>query len=105
MTDSRVLLSTSRADSLPMSILQAGASGCGVVASPVGAVTEILSDGRGVLVRGTSDRWVKEILAYLDSMNPECEPNPRLRKYIETKYSHDAMVSALRRVYTQVLDC
>ncbi|HET6350926.1 MAG TPA: glycosyltransferase [Coriobacteriia bacterium] len=95
----RVVVSPSAVDSLPMSVLTAGACGAWVVATPVGEVPALLADGRGSLVEADADAWLAEILRVLDRLEPHAVPGEGLRQVVCERYAPPVVAGALQAAY------
>lgn len=95
----RVLISPSAVDSLPMSVLTAGACGAWVVATPVGEVPALLADGRGSIVEADAQAWLAQILRALDGIDAGSVPGEALRRFVRERYAPDVVAGALKAAY------
>jgi glycosyltransferase involved in cell wall biosynthesis len=99
------LVLPSYAEGLPMAILEAMSYGIPVIATRVGAIPEVITDGReGFLIEpgdvsALADRMLKI------SGDPELrrQMGQAARRRVEAEYSLDAMVDRIMNVYAEVL--
>ena len=106
LADTRVLFHPSARESLPMSVLEAGASGCAVVAGPVTSLPYLLGDGRGTLVGGSDPvDWALAVRCELDRVaaQPDEIPGPAFRDFVRDQYATARAMAALGGVYAEML--
>lgn len=95
----------SRAEGLPMAMLEAMACGLPVISTTVGAIPEVITDGvEGFLVEpGDVDALAERIL----QLEGNAELRQRMglagRRRVELSYSVDRMVESIVRVYQETL--
>ncbi len=99
------VLASTRTEGIPQSLLQAFAAGVPVVASDVGGIPEVVTDGAtGLLVKADSAaglaRGIAEVLA-----DPVAAERRALagRRLVEERFSHVAVMKRLLDLYAEVL--
>jgi glycosyltransferase involved in cell wall biosynthesis len=99
--ESDILLFASPAENFPCVILEAMASGCCVVATPSGGVTEQITDGEtGFLASAISGEALAEALIRAPKTRAELRDiGARARRSVIENFSEDRMIEAHRRVY------
>jgi len=99
-----VVVSSSRQEGLPMAILEGMASGLPLVATAVGEVPTVVSEGTGVLVPADD---VGALTAGISELLRDPERRARLgaaaRKLIEDEYSAERMTADYLRVYDEAI--
>lgn len=91
----------SRWEGLPMVILEAGARAVPVIATPVGAVPELLDDGCGYLAQ---EGQIAHVLDALLADRTEAEARGgRLQARIAAHYSMTAMTQGFAKLYAAIL--
>lgn len=102
MTEADLFLSYSSWEGLPMSVLEAGSLGLPVLATPVGALPELLADRRG---------WVASDLEYFATLqsivaapHEARERGERLQSHIAANNGIDAVVSGHTKIYEKALN-
>ncbi|MCA8980537.1 MAG: glycosyltransferase [Planctomycetes bacterium] len=102
--DLDVVLSTSRIEGMPVALIEAGAAGLPVVATPVGGVPELVAHER----TGYLGEDVTELAYGLDRLLADpaerkgCGQRARLR--IEKRHSAKALADRLEALYTALLE-
>lgn len=101
-----VLCLPSRAEGMPMSLLEAMASGMAVVATPVGAIPQVIEDGvNGLLVPVDNDRALAEALArLLEDRDLRERLGSEARRTVFEKYGMQVHVRALVELYRCAAD-
>jgi len=104
-SDVVVLPSHDVVETLPLSLLEAMACGTPVVASRVGSVPEVVSDGEtGLLIApGSAPELAAAIVATLDDRAGAQQRAELARRRVETYYSVDRTVSGYRRLFDEVM--
>jgi glycosyltransferase involved in cell wall biosynthesis len=91
-------------EGLPLAALEALAGGVPLVATSVGALPELLSDDAGVLVPPGDERALS---AAIGALAADAEARERIGKRglerVRADYSFEGMISALERLYDEVL--
>ncbi len=96
----QVYVSSSRAEALGTSVLDACLAGVPVVATAVGGHLETLADGRGVLCEpGDAAAMARQVACVLDQPARTAAMAERAREHAARVYSVPAMVSAYLSVY------
>jgi glycosyltransferase involved in cell wall biosynthesis len=95
----------SSAEGLPLAVLEAMATGCAVVATPVGGVPEVVSDGEtGLLVPpGDVDALTSALSFLVASPEHRARLSAAARKRIEERYAIDVFARAVQDVYDRIL--
>lgn len=99
-----ILVSTSDHEGTPNAILEAMSYGIPVVATDVGGTSEILNDGRGVLVEPDNERQLVEATARLisnEKMRQKIGDNGR--RYVEEIHSISFLQDQLINLYEKLL--
>lgn len=93
------LLSTSRAEGMPVAMIEAAAAGLPVIATPVGGVEELVVHERTGMI-GTSDEELAFGLAQLlENSSERLACGQRARMRVERKHSAPALADRLEAVY------
>ncbi|MDP2990672.1 MAG: glycosyltransferase family 4 protein, partial [Kiritimatiellota bacterium] len=105
MRQASVYVRPSYLEGMPLTVLEAMASGLPVVATPVGGTPELLKDGvHGYLSPvGDPAALAAAISRVLDDPDGAAQMGRRGRELIESGYTWDAVVKQTERVYTEVL--
>jgi glycosyltransferase involved in cell wall biosynthesis len=100
-----IMVSASRQEGLPMAILEGMASGLPLIATPVGAVPTVISDGRtGVMVPPADPTLLASaILTLLKNPVQRERLGSAARKLIEDEFSASRMTADYLRVYEEAL--
>ena len=95
----------SSAEGFPLAVLEAMATGCAVVATPVGGVPEVVSDGvNGVLVRpGDAEALAVALNDLVASPERRARFGDAARQRIEERYAIDVFARAVQTVYDTIL--
>lgn len=99
------VLASTRTEGVPQSLLQAFASGIPVVATEVGGVSEVVTDGvTGVLVKpGSASGLARGIEAVLADPAAALRRATAARTLVEEGFSHQASMTRLLEVYSELL--
>jgi glycosyltransferase involved in cell wall biosynthesis len=99
-----VFVLPSYAEGLPMSLLEAMAAGCPVVATPVGGIPDLVIDGvNGLLVPVGDPRALSEALArILHDSELARRLGRAARSTIESRYTAERSVDRLEQVYAEL---
>ncbi|MEO6848710.1 MAG: glycosyltransferase [Chthoniobacterales bacterium] len=97
------LLLTSRYEGMPITVLEAMASGLFVVGSDLDGVKEVISDGvNGYLVNPNSaPDFVSRLNSLIASTDVRRTVGNAARRHVETHFAIESMVSTLERLYLQ----
>ncbi|HEX7787557.1 MAG TPA: glycosyltransferase, partial [Methylomirabilota bacterium] len=98
-------LASTRTEGVPQALLQAFAVGVPVVASRIGGIPEVVSDGQtGLLVAsGSSDELAGAILRVLDDSDAAARRARAARALVERSFSHEASITRLLALYEELL--
>jgi glycosyltransferase involved in cell wall biosynthesis len=101
MRDAAIFVRPSSLEGMPLSVLEAMATGLPVVATPVGGTPEVLRDDvHGYLVPvGDSQVLADALIKLLDDRFLAEEMGHRGRELVVSNYSWDAAVNQTERVY------
>lgn len=92
---------TSRTEALPYTILEAGYAGLPVLASRVGGIPEIITNGEnGVLVRPNSEEIYQALGHLFSQTNKRAEYGTKLKTKVEKEFSLETQISQTIKVYT-----
>ncbi len=92
---------TSRTEALPYTILEAGFAGLPILASRVGGIPEIITNGEnGVLVRPNSEDIYQALGHLFSQANKRTEYGTKLKAKIEKEFSVEQQISQTIKVYT-----
>lgn len=99
------LILPSRWEGMPNVLMEAMAAGLPCVATPVGAVTEMLQDGRGILTEGTDPGALAEAMQKSMSLTIEerQEMGRRAQAYIQQECSPEAVIERWEQVLLSVV--
>jgi len=100
------VLASTRTEGVPQSLLQAFAAGVPVVATRIGGIPEVVTDGStGLLVPPGDPRALAEALrAVLTDRGPALARARRARGMVEERFSHGTAVERLLALYEELLD-
>ncbi len=92
-------------EGMPLSVVEYGVMGLGVVATNVGQIPEILDEGRaGILIPPASaDILAEKILWLLQHPDERRELGQRLQKHVHMRYSEESVIAQVASVYDTVL--
>lgn len=95
----KLFVLSSYTEGLPYTILEAMASGTPVLATPVGAIPDVIKDGEtGFIMENNSPECIaKNVIRALEHPNPE-EIIKNARALVEKKFTHKAAVERYRKI-------
>lgn len=96
-----VMVLPSAVESLPMAVLAAAVCGCQVLATPVGALPELLAEGRGVLLPLNVADWEHALHEVLE--NGSDTGACALNAYVEEFYSRSMVANQITEAYRAIL--
>jgi glycosyltransferase involved in cell wall biosynthesis len=92
---------TSRTEALPYTVLEAGLAGLPVLASRVGGIPEIITNGgEGVLVRPNSEDIYQALGHLFSQANKRVEYGAKLKAKVEKEFSLEQQIAQTMKVYT-----
>lgn len=105
MRHADIFMLSSIAEALPVSAMEAQASGLPVIATDVGSVYQIVEDGEsGLLVPPGDSRELKKAIIYLiDNQTRWADMGLRGRKIVEARYDRYILCTELMDVYRQMV--
>jgi len=99
------VLASTRTEGIPQSLLQAFAAGVPVVATDIGGIPEIVTDGAtGLLVKAEAQDLARGIERVLDEPIGARQRAAAARALVEERFSHAAVVARVLDLYAEVLD-
>ncbi len=99
-----VLVNPSIRETFGMSLIEAMASGCPVIASKIGGMKDLVSDGEtGLLItRNDADALAEALISLLNNPDQRAKMGGAGRKRVETAYTWNAIVKDLEAYYTKI---
>jgi glycosyltransferase involved in cell wall biosynthesis len=97
MNSADVFVMHSRWEGMPMALLEAGAAGMPVIATPVGSIPEILGDDRGIVA--TAEEFPTALRRLAADPAAAIAMGERLRAHIAANYSIASTVRSHERLY------
>lgn len=92
---------TSRTEALPYTVLEAGLAGLPVLASRVGGIPEIITNGQeGVLVRPSTEDIYQALGHLFSQANKRVEYGVKLKAKVEKEFSLEQQINQTIKVYT-----
>jgi glycosyltransferase involved in cell wall biosynthesis len=98
------VLLTSRSEGMPVSLIEAGASGLPVVATRVGGVEELVADERTGYLAATVDELAFALARLLDDETGARAMGQRARVRVQARHSAQALAQKLEQLYGAVLE-
>ena len=100
-----IVLLTSDAEGMPVTLIEAGMCGRVCVGTDVGSVAEVVLDGEtGRVVEPKTSELVDAVLELLDDRSKLAALGQSARRHTAERFSMAALVSATEKVYDSVLD-
>ncbi|WP_313531255.1 glycosyltransferase family 4 protein [Sphingobacterium multivorum] len=100
MLNSKVLILPSYTEGFPNVVIEGMALGCSIIASSVGAIPEMLNEGRGILVPPRNIPDLKEsISALLDNHTERLKLSSKAEKFALENYSMESIIKKLEKIW------
>lgn len=105
MREASLLVRPSTLEGMPLTVLEAMATGLPVVATPVGGTPELIRDGENgyLFPVGDSEAMAQRILRLLDTPSLAREMGSRGRRQVEASHTWEQVVEKTEGVYAQVV--
>ena len=105
LQEGQVFVLPSYYEGLPLALLEAMAHGLAVIATPVGAIPDVIADGRtGLLVPvGDADKLASAIVWMGRNQSDVRSMGQEGRKVVESRYSSAAMAEAYLHLYRELI--
>ena len=103
LADLDLVLLTSRAEGLPVALIEAGAAALPAVAMDVGGVSEVVAHERTGLVGSSADELAFHVDRLLQSPGERATLGRRARLRVADRYSAAALADRLEALYTAVV--
>jgi glycosyltransferase involved in cell wall biosynthesis len=104
LADLDVVLLTSRSEGMPVALIEAGAAGKPVVASPVGGVEELVAHERTGYLGETTDELAYFLTQLAENDQDRQDMGHRARLRVAKQHSAAALARRLDAVYTAVVE-
>ena len=104
LADLDLVLLTSRSEGMPVALIEAGAAGLPVVATPVGGVPELIAHERTGFLGETVDDLAFHLADLLDRKDERAAMGGRSRLRILKRHSAEALTDRLEAVYSAVVE-
>lgn len=101
--NSDVLIHYSTLDNFPISIIEAMATGLPVLANPVGAIPEIITNGDNGYILQDCDDAMSKIVPILENVDMRRQLGKRAREIVERDYSWRVVIENYYRIYERIL--
>lgn len=85
----------SHSEVLPLSVLEAAASGCKLLVTEKSAIKNILPEGEGVRFVSPAEEEIKKMLSVIRSDRP----HPDLKQMVQEKHTWQAVAADINRIY------
>ncbi|WP_435102115.1 glycosyltransferase family 4 protein [Halarchaeum sp. P4] len=103
LTDASVYVLPTRAENLPIAVLEAMAGANAVVSTPVGAIPSVVTDANGVRVpAGDADALADALATLIDAPERTRGLGAASRRYVEDTYDWDVVGPRLHDLYREV---
>jgi len=103
LENSDIFLYYSHHDNFPNIILEAMACGLPVVTNSIGAVSEMIEDGKDGYITRTSEAYLESLLNLADSSDLRSKVGQNARRSIETKFDLSKVFDSYIEIYKKVL--
>jgi glycosyltransferase involved in cell wall biosynthesis len=105
-SDLDIVVCCSRNEGTPVSVIEACAAGRPVIGTPVGGMTDIISEGvNGLLVpSGDADALAAAIAGLIDDSERRKAMGAAGRRMVLERYGADRMVKELKQIYSNLLE-
>lgn len=100
LREAHVFVMHSRQEGMPIALLEAGAEGLPVVATPVGSIPSLLADKRGLLA--TESEFPQALRHVLGNPEAALAMGAKLRRYIADHHSMATVAAAHERLYASL---
>lgn len=100
LREAHLFVMHSRQEGMPLALLEAGAEGLPVVATPVGSIPSLLADNRGLLA--TESEFAPALRQVLGDAEAALAMGAKLRRYIGDHHSMAAVAAAHERLYASL---
>lgn len=100
LREAHVFVMHSRQEGMPLALLEAGAEGLPVVATPVGSIPSLLADNRGLLA--SASEFAPALRQVLGDAEAALAMGAKLRCHIAEHHSMAAVAAAHERLYTSL---
>ncbi len=104
LADLDAVLACSRAEGMPVALIEAGAAALPVVATPVGGVAEVVVDGRTGFLGTTVEELAQGLAQLIEAPRSATEMGQRARVRVLTRHSARALTDRLESLYWDVLE-
>jgi len=104
LADLDAVLATSRSEGLPVALIEAGAAGLPVVATPVGGTAEVVADERTGFLGETADELAYGLARLLDDPRAGRAMGRRARLRVAERHSAAALADRLEALYRAVCE-
>ncbi len=104
MDTASVVVLPSRAEAMPLALLEAMAAGCAVIGTSVGGVTHLLRDGAGVVVApGDTEAFAEMLWTLLSDSEAIEDVSARARARIDRDHASTTVFPAVEQVWLEAV--
>lgn len=89
-------------EGLPLTILEAGAAACAVLATANGETKQLLGSGRGLVCQPTANSIIKLVSALLANRQQMKHMSKQLKKYVHCQYSWQQSAQKFQQLFAQI---